>query len=123
MGLKARKRIVLHANASSSFKILIASDTAEISSARIFCRSANSFFFIAQVDARFATKASVSFISAVVSSMSSAVVVTDTARLPERTVLDSMASELAWISLVFAAASSSKPRTGNFVSDDEMKIG
>ena len=101
----------------------MASLMAATSSVRILLRSSHSFFFVAHCDARFARNDCRSSSSFVVSSMSSAVVVTDTARLPERTVLDSMASELAWISLVFAAAHSSKPRTKNVVSDDGKNIG
>merc|ERR1719389_1363069 len=90
-------------SASSSLSTLIASLIAATSSERVCWRSAHSFFFAAHWDARFARKAFVSFISAVVSSTSSAVVVTSTASSPLRTVFASMASEAAAISDSFAA--------------------
>ena len=72
----------LCANASSSFKILIASLMAATSSARTLQRSAHSFFFVAHCDARFARNDCRSSSSFVVSSMSPAVVTTLTASSP-----------------------------------------
>merc|ERR1719353_590963 len=105
-----RERVFLNkSRASSSFKILMASLIPAISSARMDWRSAHSFFFIAHCAPRLAKNACVSFISAVVSSMSSAVVVTETASSPLRTVFDSIASPAAAISCFLAVDNSSKP--------------
>ena len=79
----------------------MASLMAATSSARTLLRSSHSDFFVAHCDARFARNACVSLNSAVVSSISSAVVTTETASSPLRFVFDSIASEAAAISCEF----------------------
>merc|ERR1719460_2214107 len=103
------KVFLKRSNASSSFKILIASLMAATSSARVWQRTAHSFFFVAHCDARFAKNDCRSSSSFVVSSMSSAVVTTLTASWPLRFVFVSIADDAAEISSFFAAASSSNP--------------
>ena len=95
----------------------MASLMAATSSVRILLRSSHSFFFVAHCDARFARNACVSLNSAVVSSISSAVVTTETASSPLRFVFDSIASPAAAICAFFAAASSPKPFAASSSAD------
>mmetsp|Transcript_93044 Transcript_93044/g.240881 ORF Transcript_93044/g.240881 Transcript_93044/m.240881 type:complete len:296 (-) Transcript_93044:451-1338(-) len=93
--------------ASSSFRSLMVSAIANNSSARVFCTTSNSSFFVAQFFSKSARNFLSSSYEAEVSSKSSRKVSISTPTFPRRAVFPSMDLEFAAISFSLAATSCS----------------
>mmetsp|Transcript_73056 Transcript_73056/g.194088 ORF Transcript_73056/g.194088 Transcript_73056/m.194088 type:complete len:338 (+) Transcript_73056:515-1528(+) len=96
---------------SSSLRILMVSAMATSSSARVFTISSHSDFFVSQSLSMSAKNSLSAMRDSSVSERPAFICATETARSPERRILDSMASESAATSFFLAATSSSKDLT------------